>query len=108
MFVDTDLVPARDSRVGDLVHNELEAVLVQQITETLLGSGIRPDQIGLLSLYRQQNKRISHLLQEHPGVEILTADKSQGRDKDCIIISMVRSNDEGRVRGPTSCQFPFR
>jgi AAA domain len=27
----------------------------------------------------------------------MTADKSQGRDKDCIIISMVRSNDAGNV-----------
>ena len=30
-------------------------------------------------------------------VEVLTADKSQGRDKECVIVSMVRSNDEGRV-----------
>ena len=98
VFVDTDAVPAADSRVGDLVQNTTEAVLVQQITEALTGCGVANDQIGIISLYRQQVKQISYLLREHKGIEILTADRSQGRDKDCIIISMVRSNDEGHVR----------
>jgi DNA replication ATP-dependent helicase Dna2 len=53
---------------------------------------------GIISLYRQQVKVLHHLLQERKGVEILTADKSQGRDKECIIISLVRSNDGGHVR----------
>lgn len=37
------------------------------------------------------------MLQDMKAIEVLTADKSQGRDKDCIIISMVRSNDLGSV-----------
>lgn len=97
MFVDTDAVPAHDSPVGDLVENQVEAQLVHQVTECLIGSGISQDQIGVLSLYRQQIKLLSYLLQDRKGVEVLTADRSQGRDKDCIIISMVRSNDEGQV-----------
>ena len=98
MFVDTDLVPARDSRVGDLVQNEVEANLVYQVVETMLHCGVLQDQIGIISLYRQQVKLISNLLRNRKDIEILTADRSQGRDKDCIIISMVRSNDEGQVR----------
>ncbi|THU76580.1 Dna2-domain-containing protein [Dendrothele bispora CBS 962.96] len=98
VFVDTDLVPAKDSRVGDLVQNEGEATLVCQITETLLRSGVTPDQIGIISPYRQQIKLLTQKLEtRREGLEILTADKSQGRDKDCIIISMVRSNDDGHV-----------
>jgi AAA domain len=97
VFVDTDAVPASDSRVGDLVQNTIEASLVHQATETLLSSGVRQDQIGIISLYRQQIKVLSHLLQDRKEVEILTADRSQGRDKDCVIISMVRSNDAGQV-----------
>jgi DNA replication ATP-dependent helicase Dna2 len=100
VFVDTDDVPARDSRVGDLVQNEVEARLVYQVAETLLRSGVSAAQIGLISLYRQQLKLLSHLLAHRPGIEILTADKSQGRDKECIVISMVRSNDTGFVCGP--------
>ncbi len=97
VFVDTDLVPARDSRVGDLVQNEVEAMLVAQVTETLLRSGVEPDDIGIISLYRQQLKLLTQLLPHREGIELLTADRSQGRDKDCIIISMVRSNADGLV-----------
>ncbi|KZT71118.1 Dna2-domain-containing protein [Daedalea quercina L-15889] len=97
VFVDTDAVPAYDSPVGDLVENRVEARLVYQVAECLIRSGIRQDQIGVLSLYRQQIKLLSHLLQARKEVEILTADRSQGRDKECIIISMVRSNDDGQV-----------
>jgi DNA replication ATP-dependent helicase Dna2 len=85
--------------VGDLVQNTVEAELVRQVTETLLRSGIREDQIGIISLYRQQVKLFSFILQDRKEIEILTADRSQGRDKDCIIISMVRSNDGGHVCG---------
>lgn len=102
VFVDTDAVPARDSRVGDLTQNVPEAVLVQQLVAALSAGGVRGDQIGVLSLYRQQIKLLSHLLRAHPAVEILTADRSQGRDKDCIIVSMVRSNDDGQVRPPSA------
>lgn len=98
VFVDTDQVPARDSRVGDLVENQTEARLVYQITECLVGCGVQEQQIGVISLYRQQLKLLSHLLQNRKGLEILTADRSQGRDKDCVIISLVRSNDDGLVR----------
>ncbi|OBZ77918.1 DNA replication ATP-dependent helicase/nuclease DNA2 [Grifola frondosa] len=97
VFVDTDAVPAHDSRVGDLVENQVEACLVYQVTECLLRSGLRQDQIGVISLYRQQLKLLSYLLQDRKEVEMLTADRSQGRDKDCIIISMVRSNDNGQL-----------
>lgn len=97
VFVDTDGIPAHDSRVGDLVQNETEASLVVQLTQALLRSGVREEQIGIISLYRQQIKLLSHRLHGHAGIEILTADRSQGRDKDCIIISMVRSNDAEQV-----------
>ncbi|KAA1477837.1 Dna2-domain-containing protein [Dentipellis sp. KUC8613] len=97
MFVDTDTVPAPESRAGDLVQNEIEAALVQQVVETLLRSGVNESQIGVITPYRQQIKLLAHLLQAHPGVEILTADRSQGRDKDCVVLSMVRSNEEGYV-----------
>lgn len=97
IFVDTDLLAATDTRVGDLVQNPTEASLVYQATECLLRSGVTESQIGVISLYRQQIKLLSHLLQERKEIEILTADRSQGRDKECIIISMVRSNDAGQV-----------
>ncbi|KAJ2927541.1 hypothetical protein H1R20_g9553, partial [Candolleomyces eurysporus] len=120
VFVDTDsLGPgvARDSRVGDLVQNEVEAELVTQFVQALTGKwGVKKRDVGVISLYRQQVKLIKSLLLGKQGrdagrvehersigedgegeVEVLTADKSQGRDKECIIVSMVRSNDEGKI-----------
>lgn len=79
------------------MQNEVEASLVHQFTETLLRCGVSQNQIGVISLYRQQVKLLSNLLEARKGVEILTADRSQGRDKDCIIVSLVRSNDAGQV-----------
>lgn len=105
MFVDTDQVPALDSRVGDLVQNETEAHLVQQLATALVGSGVKQEDIAIITPYRQQIKLLaSRIRQQMSGVEILTADKSQGRDKDCIIISLVRSNQDGNVSTPIFLQ----
>lgn len=97
IFVDTDGVPALESKVGDLTQNVTEACLVHQVTECLIRGGVQQQQIGVISLYRQQIKLLSYVLQEWSNIDILTADRSQGRDKDCIIISMVRSNDLNQV-----------
>lgn len=71
---------------------------MEQTTDLLTAAGVAPDEIGVISLYRQQIKLLSSKLSgQHPAVEILTADRSQGRDKECIIMSLVRSNDENKV-----------
>lgn len=72
---------------------------LSQITETLVLSGLPAREIGIITLYRQQIKLLQHVFKDpkFDGLEILTADKSQGRDKSCILISMVRSNESGSV-----------
>jgi DNA replication ATP-dependent helicase Dna2 len=71
---------------------------VHQLATALTSSGIPQGDIAVITPYRQQIKLLSNRLgQSMPGIEILTADKSQGRDKDCIIISLVRSNNTGNV-----------
>ncbi|OWZ43190.1 DNA replication ATP-dependent helicase Dna2 [Cryptococcus neoformans C23] len=97
VFIDTDRIPALDSRVGDLVQNETEAKLVQQLSTALIASGVRQEDIAIITPYRQQIKLLSSYLKPIPRVEILTADKSQGRDKDCILVSLVRSNESGNI-----------
>jgi DNA replication ATP-dependent helicase Dna2 len=97
VFLNTDDMPARDSRVGDLVQNDVEAELVRQLVEVLTRSGVRECALGVISVYRQQIKVLARELAHRPDVEIMTADRSQGRDKECIIVSMVRSNDERQV-----------
>lgn len=63
----------------------------------LLSAGLPADQLGVITPYRQQIKLLSSLLEDFPAIEILTADRSQGRDKECIVMSLTRSNDERKV-----------
>jgi DNA replication ATP-dependent helicase Dna2 len=113
-FVDTDCLPAREEKQGDRTINRHEAELVFQVTsaeirgfdlvtdgakivEGFLSCGIDPTSIGVITVYRSQLKIIQHLLSHREKVEMHTADKFQGRDKEIIVISLVRSNDQGNV-----------
>lgn len=91
-------MPAPESKIGDLLQNETEARIVSQIVRVFVDAGIEQDQIGIVSFYRQQVKLLSSTLHAYERIEILTADRSQGRDKDCIIVSLVRCNDTKEVR----------
>ncbi|KAK9376224.1 DNA replication factor Dna2-domain-containing protein [Lipomyces chichibuensis] len=97
VFVDTDGVPAKETKKGDRIQNEVEATLVTQFTESLVLSGVPQDSIGIISVYRAQLKLVSNKLKKYPNLEMQTVDKFQGRDKECVIISLVRSNDEQMV-----------
>ncbi|KAF3929219.1 hypothetical protein AA313_de0204339 [Arthrobotrys entomopaga] len=96
-FLNTDLVSAPEERKGDRIYNPTEAELTRQLVEGFVHCGVDPNEIGVVSVYRSQIKAIQHLLHNHPSVEMHTADKFQGRDKDCIIISLVRSNGKENV-----------
>ncbi|KAJ3036787.1 Tripartite DNA replication factor [Rhizophlyctis rosea] len=92
VFVDTDGIPALESRPGDLVQNDIEAELVHQVVSTLITCDVVESSIGIISPYRSQLKLISNKLKPYAGLEINTVDRYQGRDKDCVIVSLVRSN----------------
>ncbi|KAG0149650.1 hypothetical protein CROQUDRAFT_39662 [Cronartium quercuum f. sp. fusiforme G11] len=97
VFVDTDKIESRESKMGTLVQNGTEADLVVQIVTALLHGGVPASEIGVITPYRQQIKLLVYLLEHTPGVEIITADKAQGRDKACVIMTMVRSNKDEEV-----------
>eukprot|EP00698_Gefionella_okellyi_P005877 TRINITY_DN1530_c0_g2_i1.p1 TRINITY_DN1530_c0_g2~~TRINITY_DN1530_c0_g2_i1.p1 ORF type:complete len:1295 (+),score=291.04 TRINITY_DN1530_c0_g2_i1:37-3921(+) len=96
VFLDTELVPARETRQGDAVSNEVEAVLVQRVVAALVRCGISPTDIGVIAPYRAQMQRIRQKLQRS-DIDVHTVDRYQGRDKDCMIVSLVRSNDSCNV-----------
>ncbi|GAC92835.1 DNA-binding protein [Pseudozyma hubeiensis SY62] len=84
-----------ESKHGDLVKNHFEAELIVRIASTLIAGGCRPDQIAVVTPYRQQLKLLRLLLDKTTGldaIELLTADQSQGRDKDVILVSFARAN----------------
>lgn len=90
-------MPARESSFYERVTNDSEVKIVHQIVEALCNCGVQETSIGVITPHRSQLRLISNALKSRKGVEALTADRYQGRDKDCIIISMVRSNDKRSV-----------
>ncbi|KAJ3182151.1 Tripartite DNA replication factor [Gaertneriomyces sp. JEL0708] len=97
VFVNTDSVPAAESRPGDLVQNEVEAALVHQTVEALIYAGVEETALGVISPYRSQLRILNRLLKHRSGLAIQTVDKFQGSDKDCVLVSLVRSNASGNV-----------
>jgi superfamily I DNA and/or RNA helicase len=75
------------------IQNPLEADLVSLITSIFIKSGINPEKIGIISPYEDQRDLISSLT----NVEVKTVDGYQGREKDIMIISTVRSNAKRKI-----------
>lgn len=78
--------------------NDGEARLAAKYLRTLLNEGVKETDIGIISPYSAQISAIKNLVRdEFPGVEISTVDGFQGREKEVIIMSLVRSNDKREV-----------
>ncbi|WP_296621729.1 IGHMBP2 family helicase [Marivirga sp.] len=73
-----------------------EIALTKEITDALLSSRLFPEDIGIISPYDQQVSRLKAALKDY-HVEIKSIDGFQGREKEVIIISLVRSNTEGNI-----------
>ena len=79
-------------------ENKNEAQIAVDLVKELLEMGIKEDQIGVISPYLSQVKRIKTTLSsDEILVEVKSVDGFQGREKEVIIISFVRSNDEGKI-----------
>lgn len=76
--------------------NMKEIALTKEITDALLSSRLFPEDIGIISPYDQQVSRLKSALKDY-HVEIKSIDGFQGREKEVIIISLVRSNPEGNI-----------
>ncbi|SCU79454.1 LADA_0B00760g1_1 [Lachancea dasiensis] len=97
MFLDHDSSDVfQEVAEKDNIKNYGEAEIVWQCVTAMVESGVQYKDIGVMTLYRAQLRLLRKLLnsEENSDLEILTADQFQGRDKQCIIISMVRSNDQ--------------
>ena len=88
---------------GDLAlaqsrYNENEALLVKRHVVSLIESGVPPEDIGIITPYSAQVATLKGLIREmYPNVEISTVDGFQGREKEVIVLSLVRSNDKFEV-----------
>ena len=77
-------------------RNPKEANWVVMQVRKLLDSGVAPDQIAVIAPYAAQVRLIRNRMQLS-AIEIDTVDGFQGREKEVVIVSLVRSNPEGEI-----------
>uniref|UniRef100_A0A0L0NNR0 Upf1 domain-containing protein n=1 Tax=Candidozyma auris TaxID=498019 RepID=A0A0L0NNR0_CANAR len=87
--------------------NRVEAMNVEKIITRLFRDGVRPDQIGVVTPYEGQrayivqymlmNSLIVERRSQYADVEVASVDAFQGREKDFIILSCVRANEDRAI-----------
>ncbi|KAH8261736.1 hypothetical protein KR044_005835 [Drosophila immigrans] len=86
---------------GTSFLNRTEAANVEKITTRFLKAGVKPEQIGIITPYEGQRAYLVQYMQYqgslhsrlYQEIEIASVDAFQGREKDIIIMSCVRSNE---------------
>jgi ATP-dependent RNA/DNA helicase IGHMBP2 len=76
--------------------NSREANLVVRLVKRLVDSGVTGDQIAVIVPYAAQVRLLRSRLNLE-GIEIDTVDGFQGREKEVVIISLVRCNDRREI-----------
>jgi len=84
---------------SDSRHNEGEAALAAREVERILALGVPAADVAVISPYEAQVQRLRQLLASHldAGLEVDTVDGFQGREKEAVVVSLVRSNETGEV-----------
>ncbi len=77
-------------------RNPQEAGVVIQLVRRLVAAGLRGDQIAIIAPYAAQVRLLRSRL-DLDGLEVDTVDGFQGREKEVVIVTLVRSNDRGEI-----------
>lgn len=101
MFFYTTAGQEEISSSGTSYLNRTEAANVEKIATRFLRSSIKPDQIGIITPYEGQRAYVVQYMQYsgalnkklYQEIEVASVDAFQGREKDFIILSCVRSNE---------------
>lgn len=97
-FVDT-AGAGYDEAWNDMLEsreNKGEAELAVKILYELLGAGMKARDVAILTPYVAQAKLLKTMARD-PGLEIGSVDGFQGREKEAVILSLVRSNEAGQI-----------
>ncbi|XP_054714486.1 regulator of nonsense transcripts 1-like [Uloborus diversus] len=86
---------------GTSYLNRTEAALVERLTTRFLKCSVKPEQIGIITPYEGQRAYLVQYMQYngslhaklYQDIEVASVDAFQGREKDLIIMSCVRSNE---------------
>ena len=92
--------PERSREGSPSRENPTEAELVATFARTYLDAGLAPEQMAIISPYDDQVDRIRDEIGidiDVDGLEIDTVDGFQGREKEVVLVSLVRSNERDEV-----------
>jgi len=95
VFLDTDRVipTSYEMHKGESLVNAFEMSLVNVVVRTLALGGVGFGDMMVVSPFRSQAEALSKYINEE-NLDVLTVDKCQGRDKPCVLVSFVRSNED--------------
>ena len=95
VFIDTSTIDAGEmqKRSSRSFYNPLEISVVKKAVDELLAMGLDAERIGVISPYDDQVRMMREIL----SCEVKSVDGFQGREKEVIVISFVRSNDSGEI-----------
>ena len=93
------------SASGTSFLNRAEASAVEKCVTHLLNAGVSPDQIGVVTPYEGQRAYVvQHMTRVgvlHPqlykDIQVASVDSFQGKEKDFIIMTCVRSNEKSGI-----------
>lgn len=88
---DEELEPDGESR-----RNPAEAELIRRKVQSLLDTGLAARDIAIIAPYAAQVRLLREMI-DIERLEIDTVDGFQGREKEAVLISLVRSNANGEI-----------
>uniref|UniRef100_A0A0G4EZH7 AAA+ ATPase domain-containing protein n=1 Tax=Chromera velia CCMP2878 TaxID=1169474 RepID=A0A0G4EZH7_9ALVE len=106
-----DVTEGVELQSGGSFSNKAEAELVVATLFSVVASGTPPSEIGIITPYQAQRKRLQGMVEDlereekrrgvggisFKGLQIGTVDGFQGKEKDVVLFSAVRANREGRL-----------
>ncbi|KAF4653625.1 hypothetical protein FOZ61_008856, partial [Perkinsus olseni] len=96
-----EFISAADEKEDGRVYSRAEAQVIKSFVTTVPRHSVASEDMVILSPYVKQVKLIQGLLAagDRSDVEIMTVDRSQGRDWKVVVISLVRSRSLDNERG---------
>ena len=98
VFLDTKNADAEERTRGGSTskENPSEAEIAHSLTIELVNMGVEPRDIALIAPYDDQVDRLDRKI-ENEEIEVDTVDGFQGREKEVVVLSLVRSNSQGDI-----------
>lgn len=93
-FIDTAGRGFEEEQSNQSFRNAGEAGIIHREVTRLLKEGVARDAIGIISPYSAQRRLLKECF-GNQNIEIDTVDGYQGREKECVFVSCVRSNFKG-------------